>query len=51
MLNIELISPYGQARFETPAREVTDFLRPACFDLAFLVGAGLTVPERSSPPS
>ena len=30
VLNIELISPYGQARFETPAREVTDFLRRAC---------------------
>ena len=29
MLNIELISPHGQARFETPAREVTDFLRRA----------------------
>ena len=29
MLNIELISPYGQARFVTPAREVTDFLRRA----------------------
>ena len=29
MLNIELISPYGQARFATPAREVTDFLRRA----------------------
>ena len=29
VLNIELISPYGQARFETPAREVTDFLRRA----------------------
>ena len=26
-LNIALISPYGQARFATPAREVTDFLR------------------------
>jgi hypothetical protein len=24
VLNIELISPYGQARFETLAREVTD---------------------------
>jgi hypothetical protein len=30
VLNIELISPYGQARFEIPAREVTDFLRRAC---------------------
>ena len=30
VLNIELISPYGQARFETLAREVTDFLRRAC---------------------
>ena len=29
MLNIELISPDGQARFATPAREVTDFLRRA----------------------
>jgi hypothetical protein len=29
VLNIELISPYGRARFETPAREVTDFLRRA----------------------
>ena len=29
MLTIELISPYGQARFETPPREVTDFLRRA----------------------
>jgi hypothetical protein len=29
VLNIELISPYGQARFATPAREVTDFLRRA----------------------
>ena len=29
VLNIELISPYGQARFETPAGEVTDFLRRA----------------------
>jgi hypothetical protein len=29
VLNIQLISPYGQARFETPAREVTDFLRRA----------------------
>lgn len=29
VLNIELISPYGQARFETLAREVTDFLRRA----------------------
>ena len=29
VLNIELISPYGQARFETQAREVTDFLRGA----------------------
>ena len=25
-----LISPYGQARFATPAREVTGFLRRAC---------------------
>ena len=30
VLNIELISPYGQARFEIPAREVTGFLRRAC---------------------
>ena len=30
VLNIELISPYGQARFETPAQEVADFLRRAC---------------------
>lgn len=30
VLNIELISPYSQPRFETPAREVTDFLRRAC---------------------
>ena len=30
MLNIELISPYGQARFAIPAREVTGFLRRAC---------------------
>ena len=30
VLNIELISPDGQARFETPAREVTGFLRRAC---------------------
>ena len=29
VLNIELISPYGQARFETLASEVTDFLRRA----------------------
>ena len=29
VLTIELISPYGRARFETPAREVTDFLRRA----------------------
>ena len=29
MLNIELISPYGRARLETPAGEVTDFLRRA----------------------
>ena len=29
MLNIELTSLYGRARFETPAREVTDFLRRA----------------------
>ncbi|HEX6525568.1 MAG TPA: SsgA family sporulation/cell division regulator [Streptosporangiaceae bacterium] len=29
VLTIELTSPYGQARFETPAREVTDFLRRA----------------------
>ncbi|MGH3296758.1 MAG: SsgA family sporulation/cell division regulator [Trebonia sp.] len=29
VLNIELISPYGQARFETAAREVTDFLHRA----------------------
>jgi Streptomyces sporulation and cell division protein, SsgA len=29
VLNIELISADGQARFETPAREVTDFLRRA----------------------
>ena len=29
MLTIELTSPYGQARFETPAREVADFLRRA----------------------
>ena len=29
VLNIELTSPYGRARFETPAREVTDFLRRA----------------------
>ena len=27
VLNIELISPDGQARFETSAQEVTDFLR------------------------
>ena len=30
VLNIELISPDGQARFETPAGEVTGFLRRAC---------------------
>ena len=30
VLTIELIFPYGQARFEIPAREVTDFLRRAC---------------------
>lgn len=30
VLTIELTSPYGQARFETPAREVTDFPRRAC---------------------
>ncbi len=30
VLNIELISPDGQARFATPAREVTGFLRRAC---------------------
>jgi hypothetical protein len=29
VLNIELISPCGRARFETPAREVTGFLRRA----------------------
>jgi hypothetical protein len=29
VLNIKLISPYGQGRFETRAREVTDFLRRA----------------------
>ena len=29
MLTIELISPDGQARFETPAGEVTGFLRRA----------------------
>ena len=29
MLNIELVSPYGQARFATPAREVTDFAHRA----------------------
>jgi len=29
VLAIELTSPYGQARFETPAGEVTDFLRRA----------------------
>jgi len=29
VLNIELISPYGEARFATPARGVTDFLRRA----------------------
>ena len=29
MLNIELISPCGQARFETAAREVTGLLRRA----------------------
>lgn len=29
VLNIKLTSPYGRARFETPAREVTDFLRRA----------------------
>jgi hypothetical protein len=29
VLNIELISPYGQARLEIPAREVIDFLRRA----------------------
>lgn len=29
LLNIELISPCGQARFETPAWEVADFLRRA----------------------
>jgi hypothetical protein len=29
VLNIELISLYGQARFEAPAREVTGFLRRA----------------------
>ena len=29
VLNIELTSPYGRARFETPARGVTDFLRRA----------------------
>lgn len=29
VLDIELISPYGRARFETPAREVTDFMRRA----------------------
>jgi hypothetical protein len=30
VLNIELISPYGQARFGTPAREVIGFLRRVC---------------------
>jgi hypothetical protein len=30
VLNIELISPDGQARFETRAGEVTGFLRRAC---------------------
>ena len=30
VLTIELISPDGQARFETPAGEVTGFLRRAC---------------------
>ena len=29
VLNIELTSPYGQARFEAPAGEVTEFLRRA----------------------
>ena len=29
LLNIELVSPYGQARFATPAREVTDFAHRA----------------------
>jgi sporulation and cell division protein SsgA len=29
VLTIELTSPYGQARFETPAGQVTDFLRRA----------------------
>jgi hypothetical protein len=29
VLNIELILPSGQARFATPAGEVTDFLRRA----------------------
>ena len=29
VLDIELISPYGQARLEAPAQEVTDFLRRA----------------------
>ena len=29
VLTIELISPHGQARFETPAQGVTDFLRRA----------------------
>ena len=29
VLTIELTSPYGQARFETPAGEVTGFLRRA----------------------
>ena len=27
VLNIELFSPYGQAHFEAPAREISDFLR------------------------
>lgn len=27
ILNMELSSPYGQARFEAPAREVSEFLR------------------------
>src|SRR5215467_10091040 len=27
VLNIELSSPFGQARFEAPAKEISDFLR------------------------
>jgi hypothetical protein len=29
VLDIELTSPYGQARFENPAREVSDFMGQA----------------------